>query len=306
MQKVLVVENKGKWIRFFSAGLRENRYRIQVAKTTGEADERLEETEFDAIVLNLHLLGQKDFLAQKVLATVVRCSPLTPCIIVSGFPNRYKNKVGRYQYQIYELLSKGRDPDGFALDDLFDTIEDAIDDRTKVRELLTALDSHLSEEEYESTRQELTNYYNYPGFQPSAEHTNNTKRQKLGYMIAVLVGNFGPDAICTLCDIVRRLRPTDLELGRELDKICPVSGRPSRAKLDQKTVDEIEEFIIGNDLRAALEKLHSINGYQFYAVPLLRQLTDLEERKRRGIITFDAYNTGLAQISTKILEIIHP
>ncbi|RLC74652.1 MAG: hypothetical protein DRJ03_31580 [Chloroflexi bacterium] len=308
MHSVLIVENRKKWSRIFSQGLGSMGYQVQVVDQVKQAEGLLERTEFDAVLLNLHLVTESDFLGERVLAAVVRYSPLTPSIVVSGYPNRLLNRFGRYQYQIYDLFSKGIDPNRFDLNDLFDAIECAIEDRAIVCKLLDILDSYLSEDECTSVRQELTNFYSYPGFQgfqPLTGFTNNTKRQTLGYMIAVLVSNFGSDAICTFCDIVRGLRPTDLKLGQELDQICPVSSRSSRVKLDTKTVDEIEEFIIGNDLRAALEMLHGINGYQFYAVPLLRQLTDLEERKRRGIITLDVYNAGLGQISTNILELIH-
>jgi len=134
MYSVMVVENEPKWRELLTTGLKANGYRVQAVQNWEEADAQLQANcRFDVIVLNLHLLAQKDYRGEKVLESVVRYCPHTPCIILSGYPELLIKKVGRYQEQVYELLTKGKDPQGFDFDFnlLYDTLEDAIKDRAQ-------------------------------------------------------------------------------------------------------------------------------------------------------------------------------
>ncbi|MBN1887344.1 MAG: hypothetical protein JW850_05120 [Thermoflexales bacterium] len=241
MYSILVVENREKWRKIFSQGLKAQGYQVQETGAWEDAVEQLSRTVFDAVVLNLHMIAEKDFLGQHVLAAIVQYNPLTPSIIISGFPSRYKRKIGRYGYQIYELLSKVSDPDGYDLDDLFETVECAIDDRTLVRRLLDLLDDHLSEAECNDAKDKVAAYYNYhPGFQTPEGIAHTTKRQKIGYLVSVLVQNFGPSAIDCLCNAVRGIKPHDKQLQAGLDEFCPSSCPPPPAAAQQEPAWDTE------------------------------------------------------------------
>ncbi len=247
MDPVLVVENIEKWRNVvFLPGLKAMGYVVQSANTMEEAVEQIRQTEFAAVILNPNLLIEKDFLGELVLAAVVRHSPLTPCILVSGNPFLTKAKTGRYEYQIYALLYKGHDPTFFDLSALFEVLKSAIEDRAGVRKLLSILDSHLSDVECDLLQRALIQHYRNPGFGPPSGYTDNTKKQKLGYMIAVLV-NLGPQTIHTLCDMVRRLRPQDTVLHQNLDSICPPSSHPLPPVLPETESYVDFELYIGPD-----------------------------------------------------------
>ena len=151
---VLIVENEKKWRLLFEEGLRAKGYSVESSKSWENAVETLESNGgFDALVLNLHFLSRRDYLAQNVLESVVRCCPQTPCIIVSGYPDQLIKNVGRYRDQVFELLWKGDDPQEFDLDVLFGTVESAIRQRspqTKPRHItwLHISDLHLHPPDY--------------------------------------------------------------------------------------------------------------------------------------------------------------
>jgi CheY-like chemotaxis protein len=303
MPSVLIVEDLPKWANMFSQGLRDRGYQVDTAPTVQGSIGKLHTTKFDVAIINLNLLTDDDHLAEGVLAEIVRCSPLTPCIIVSGRPNEVIAMVGRYQHQIYEMLLKGDKPQAFNLVRLFNLVDAAIRDRAPVCELLDVLDDCLSDDEFESVKQEMPDYYKYFRLQPPEDPAGNSKRQKLGYMIAVL-HHSGLNSVCDLRDAVMSVRPNDGQLKDTLNRILPPGSRPAPQALDAKTKAEVERFVKESDLVAALEKLLGINWRHRDTVQLRGRLNDLYLRERRGEITFDEGRAERARIARAILEII--
>jgi CheY-like chemotaxis protein len=144
MHSIMIVENEKKWRKLLAEGLMAKGYQVRAVQGWEEAEDQLKGNgHFDVIVLNLHLLMKTDFLAQKVLESVVRYCPCTPCIILSGYPNELIKNVGRYGDQVFELLWKGGDPQEFNLNLLCHTIERAI--REKLEEVSIVLDRSVDE-----------------------------------------------------------------------------------------------------------------------------------------------------------------
>jgi hypothetical protein len=301
---ILVVENRENWRGMLDDALKRN-YRVQLAGTVDDAIERVRRTEFGAIILNPNLLGEDDFLGEAVLEATVRHQPLTPCILLSGRPELQADHMDRYRYQIWAMLYKGESSaKAYYFRGLFANLRRAINGRETVRELLSILDTHLCDPDCRRIEQELIGYYHYPDFRPPPTYTDNTKRQKLGYMIAMLVGTFRPSALYTLCDIAKATQPGNTALSGDLNRICPPAGRPSPPRIDSATRAQIQQLLKESRLQEALEILHAIDGYASHAIPLIRKLTDLDQKNRRRIIKAEDYEVGINQMIIAILGII--
>lgn len=301
---ILVVENRENWQVLLVDALKRDHI-VQLARTVDEAIEQVRRTEFGAIVLNPNLLGEDDFRGEEVLEAAVRHQPLTPCILLSGRPELDRSQMDRYGYQIYALLYKG-ESGAYYFRRLFDTLSRAIEERETVRELLSILDTHLRDPDCVRIERELILYYRHSEFRPPPAYTDNTKRQKLGYMIAVLVSTFKRNELYTLCDIAKRSQPGNSPLHRELDRLCPPALRPLPPRIGSATKDKIQQLLKENCLKEALEALHAVDGYARDSIPLMRKLTDLDQERRRRLITAEEYDVGINQIIGQIFDIIQP
>jgi response regulator RpfG family c-di-GMP phosphodiesterase len=227
MYSIMIVENEEKWRQLLAEGLTAKGYHVRAVQSWQEADAQLEGNgHFDVIVLNLHLLMKTDYLAEKVLESVVRYCPRTPCIILSGCPDEIMGTLGRYRYQVFELLWKGGDPQGFDLNRLCRTIDRAVLARSQVtqcnrRELLDILDRHLLLEDLEDIRLDLASRHRHPAFRASGNLQGATKRAKLQYMVQVL-DTFGPEAVCDLCTVVKTITKAqgNVHLEAALLNVC--------------------------------------------------------------------------------------
>ncbi len=130
MHSVLIVENRKKWRRLFKEGLESKGYYVVAVRTAEHAEKVLKQnTSFDVAVLNLHLLTKSDFLIESVLECIQCYSPSTPCILVSGSYDRFIGRLGRYRARFVQNFAKMGPPSGFDLDQLFDAVARAIQNK---------------------------------------------------------------------------------------------------------------------------------------------------------------------------------
>ncbi len=152
MYSVMLVENADKWRELLIEGLTARRHNVRAVRSWQEANALLgENNHFDVIVLNLHLLADRDYLGVNVLEAVVRHSPYTPCIILTGCPDEVFSRTGRYREQVFDLLSKRGEPQGFDLDQLCRKVTQAVREKSQI---VSALFDR-SPEAFDSIRREF-------------------------------------------------------------------------------------------------------------------------------------------------------
>lgn len=86
-------------------------------------------------------------------------------------------------------------------------------------ELLNILDSHLLQDDLEEVRLVLGTRFPHPTFRTTGNFWIGNKRRTLVNAITVL-GTYGPDSVCALCDAARKVRNSDEPLRQELAQLC--------------------------------------------------------------------------------------
>jgi CheY-like chemotaxis protein len=110
-QKILLVEDKKNWQKSIFDLLKPLNVNCQLATSYEEALGKLKEENFDVLILNLCLTGNKDYKGKYILESLYskrsyKVSMYPPCIILTG----QSGSMGEFlqRYEIYDIFNKGR------------------------------------------------------------------------------------------------------------------------------------------------------------------------------------------------------